>query len=112
MTRNDEVWKRATQMAEDQWDDKTTECRNWLTEAFDYERGDSAWEAARELYLSACSGMIDNPSLDTLKELYVEHASNDLYGCAAAEIQDEAEALRDEYEEARREEARQSEIRG
>ena len=113
MTRSDDVWKRAQQMAEDQWlFRETSGVAAWLDEALDRERGDQAYEAARELYGSATNGIVDRKALDELRELWIEYASDKLYGAAAAELQDEAEAFMETINEARREEARQSGIRG
>ena len=105
---NKEIVKRAREMAEDQWDNRAMECTDWLIDAINNECSQRAYIVSKMIYLTACYGVLDTRGIDELKELWIEYASDKLYSAAAAEWQEEAEALRDSINE----EAQQASLRG
>lgn len=117
MSYVDIVGKRADELAGNEWDSMGVIAQHWAQDAIQMEGSDRAYRLAIDLYTTALSGNSIGAELDAMRDLFIFEKSDLIfYSVAEQEIKEEqadaADALKEEYYDARQEEARQSHLRG
>lgn len=116
MSYEDEVWKRAEEMAGKDWDDNGVIAVTWRADAIIGDGTDRAGELARDVYYTALACNSVAAEIDALRDLFIEEKSELFYGDAEAELREEAQEAADSQREdewaARMAELREVNLRG